>query len=188
MATPGQYHYYRKSTLIALIIGCAIGVLLFIIPTMIVVGSNGTTSSSLSLADSLLFSLSGLGILILVVEMIFVMVRDWRGTMTLRFAATTTYWYKGKRVRAKYWLFPLYIVFPYIMLPIYLIRTVVDQRHVAAHKPSELKRHSATPNAQKSFQPSTKGTCPVCHEPLQVGAAFCSNCGVRIGGYELEDI
>lgn len=65
-------------------IGCAIGDLLFIIPMIIVIGSNGTTSSSLSLTDSLLYSLAGWGILILLVEVISIFVRDWRGAMTLR--------------------------------------------------------------------------------------------------------
>ena len=132
MAAHGQFHYYRKSTLVALMIGCAIGDLLFIIPMVIVIGSNGTTSSSLSLTGSFLYSLAGLGIFILFVEMIFIFVRDWRGAMTLRFAASTEWTYRGRSARrAKYWLFPLYIVFPYILLPIYLMRTVMDHRHVA---------------------------------------------------------
>ncbi|MGZ3624379.1 MAG: hypothetical protein ACXWPS_22085, partial [Ktedonobacteraceae bacterium] len=108
MAAPGQYHYYGKITLTALVIGCVTGDLLFIIPTMIVIGSNGTTTNSPSLADSLLSSIAGLGVLILVVEMVFVMVRDWRGAMTLRFAANTKFWYRGKLVSAKYWFFVLH--------------------------------------------------------------------------------
>jgi hypothetical protein len=185
MATSGQYHCYRKFTLVALIIGCVTGVLLFIIPTMIAVGTNGITSgNSLSLADSLLFSLSGYGILILVVETIFIMVCDWRGAMTLRFAANTQWRYRGRRVSVKYWFFVLYVVFPYIMLPIYLIRTVMDQRQAARHKPSELKRHIAQSDAQKGFYPPTRGSCRVCHKPLQVGAAFCTNCGEKIGRWE----
>ncbi len=141
MATHGQYHYYGKITLTALIIGCVTGTLLFIIPMMIELSTNGITSgNSLSLADSLLYSLSGWGILILVVETIFILVRDWRGAMTLRFPATTQWRYRGRRVRGKYWSFPLYVVFPYIMLPIYLIRTVMDQRQAVRHKPLESKQ------------------------------------------------
>ena len=132
MAASRQFHYYRKSTLLALMIGCAIGDLLFIIPMIIVIGSNGTTSSSLSLTDSLLYSLAGWGILILLVELISIFVRDWRGAMTLRLAVSTEWTYRGRRARRwKYWLFPLYIIFPYIFLPIYLIRTWVNQRYVA---------------------------------------------------------
>ncbi len=133
MPADGQFHSYRKSTLVALMIGCVIGALLFIIPTIIAIGNNGITSDNLSLEDSLLFSLAGYGILILFAEMIFVMVRDWRGTMTLRFAASTAVWTDRSRRarRVKYWCFPLYIIFPYIMLPIYLARVVMDQRHVA---------------------------------------------------------
>ncbi len=183
MAAHGQFHYYRKSTLIALIIGCAIGDLLFIIPMVVVIGSNGTASDSLSLTDSLLYSLAGWGILILLVEVISIFVRDWRGAMTLRFAASTEWVYRGWRARrAKYWLLPLYIIFPYIVLPIYLIRTWVDQRHVAGYRPSELKKHVVTSDAQKGLQIPTKGKCHACHQPLQVGAAFCSNCRVRVEG------
>ncbi|MGZ3610625.1 MAG: hypothetical protein ACXVBU_11245 [Ktedonobacteraceae bacterium] len=184
MAAPGQYRYYGKITLTALVIGCVTGDLLFIIPTMIVIGSNGTTTNSPSLADSLLSSIAGLGVLILVVEMVFVMVRDWRGAMTLRFAANTKFWYRGKLVSAKYWFFVLYVVFPYIMLPIYLFRTVMDQRHIAGHKPLESKRHIAQLDAQKGYHPPTRGSCRVCHQPLQVGAAFCANCGEKIGRWE----
>jgi hypothetical protein len=141
MSTHGQYHYYGKITLTTLIIGCVTGALLFIIPTMIELSTSGITSGdSLSLRDSLLYSLSGLGILILVVETIYILVCDWRGAMALRFAATTQYWYRGRRVRVKYWFFPLYVVFPYIMLPIYLIRTVMDQRQAERHKPLTSKQ------------------------------------------------
>jgi hypothetical protein len=140
---------------------------------MIVIGSNGITTNSPSLADSLLTSIAGLGILILVVEMIFIMIRDWWGAMTLRFAANTQWRYRGRRVSAKYWFFVLYVIFPYIMLPIYLFRTVTDQRHVAGHKPVESKRHIA----QKSFHPPTKESCRVCHQPLQVGTAFVRTVG-----------
>jgi hypothetical protein len=129
MAAHGQFHHYRKSTLIALIIGCVLGDLLFIIPMMIVISSNGTTSDSLSLTNSLLFSLAGWGFLILFIEVISIFVRDWRGAMTLRFSSSTVWMDRSRRARrAKYWLFPLYIVVPYIILPIYLICTWMDQR------------------------------------------------------------
>ena len=182
MAAHGQFHDYKKSTLIALITGCVIGDLLFIISMAIVMGSIGTTSDSLSLTDSLLFSLSGWGILILIIEVIFIFVRDWRGAMTLRADVDTEWTYRGRLVRAKYWLFPLYIIVPYIILPIYLVRTWVDQRHVAGRRSFASKRHVVTPYAQKRFQLSTEGKCRACHQPLQVGAAFCSNCGVSVEG------
>ena len=182
MAASRQFHYYRKCTLLALMIGCAIGDLLFIIPMIIVIGSNGTTSSSLSLTDSLLYGLAGWGILILLVEVISIFVRDWRGAMTLRVDVGIAWTYRGRRARAKYWLLPLSIIFPYIFLPIYLIRTWVDQRHVAGRRSSELKKHVVTSDVQKDFELPTEGKCRACHQPLQVGAAFCSNCGVRVGG------
>jgi hypothetical protein len=132
MPAHGQFHRYRKSTLIALIIGCVISDLLFIIPMVIVIGSNGTTSDSLSLTDSLLFSLAGWGFLILFIEVIIVMARDWQGAMTLRFSGSTVWVDRSWRARrARYWLFPLYIIVPYIILPIYLVRVVMDQCHVA---------------------------------------------------------
>jgi hypothetical protein len=149
MATSGQYHHYGKITLIVLIVSCVIGALLFIIPTIIFVGSGGTSTKNLSLTDILLTSLSGWGFFILFVEMVFIMVRDWRGAMALRFPVTTQWRYRGRLVRAKNWLFVLYVIIPYIMLPIYLIRTVIDQRQSGWHKQLESKRHIAQSDARK---------------------------------------
>ncbi len=181
MATPEQYHYYDKNMLKALIIGCVIGALVFIVPTMLGTGISGTTSGNSSpLAYSLLEGLSGFGLFILVAEMIFIMVSDWRGAITLRGALKTQRLRKGKLVSTKHWYFLLYLFFPYIMLPIYLTRTVRDQRQAAQRKPLELKRHIAEMEAELGFLPPAEGTCRVCHKPLQIGAEFCSYCGETV--------
>ena len=181
MGTSEQYHYYDRNTLKALIIGCVIGSLILIIPAILETGFNGTTpESSPSFAYGLLEGVSGFGILILFTEMIFVMVSDWRGVITLQGAVKTQRWKKGKLVSTIYWYILLYLFFPYIMLPIYLTRTVRNQRQVEQRKPLELKRHIAELDAQMGFLPPSEGTCRVCHKPLQVGAEFCSYCGESV--------
>ena len=107
MAATWAISLLQKVHTLALMIGCAIGDLLFIIPMMIVIGSNGTTSSSLSLTDSFLYGLAGWGILILFVEMIFIFVRDWRGAMTLRFDAGIAWTYRGRRARREVLVFTI---------------------------------------------------------------------------------
>ena len=181
MAISEQYHYYDKNTLKALIIGCIIGALLFIVPAIMSAGFNGTTpETSPSFAYSLLEGVSGFGLLILFAELVFVMVSDWSGVITLRGAVKTQRWKKGKLVSTKHWYVLLYLFFPYIMLPIYLTRTARDQRQAEQRRSFELKRRVAELDAQMGFLPPAEGTCRVCHKPLQVGAEFCSYCGESV--------
>ena len=135
MGTSEQYHYYDRNALKALIIGCVIGSLILIVPAIVSAGFNGTTpESSPSFAYGLLEGVSGFGILILFTELVFVMVSDWRGVITLRGAVKTQRWKKGKLVSTIYWYVLLCLFFPYIMLPIYLTRTVRDQRQAEQRK------------------------------------------------------
>ena len=70
MGISEQYHYYDRNTLKALIIGCVIGSLIFIVPAILSAGFNGTTpESSPSFAYGLLEGVSGFGLLILFAEL-----------------------------------------------------------------------------------------------------------------------
>ena len=181
MKTSEQYHYYDKSTLKAMISICVICLFISIVPYVLISSINDTTSGHRFLVfNDWLGILPGVGFLILFAEIIFVMVYDWRGAITLRGAVKTQRLHKGKLVSTIHWYLLLYLCFPYIMLPIYLTRTVRDQRQVAQRKPLELKRHIAELDAQLGFVPPSEGICRVCHKPLQVGAEFCSYCGESV--------
>lgn len=181
MATLDQYRYYDKNLLKALIIGCVIGIPMLIIPYALVAAINDTSSGHHFLVlNDWLGTLSGIGLLILLAEIFCVMVYDWRGAVTLRGALKTQRLRKGKLVSTIHWYVLLYLFFPYIMLPIYLTRTVRDHRQAAQRKPLELKRHIAEMEAELGFLPPAEGTCRVCHKPLQIGAEFCSYCGETV--------
>jgi RNA polymerase subunit RPABC4/transcription elongation factor Spt4 len=181
MATSERYRYYNKNMLKALIIGCVISIPILIIPDMLLGSMTSTTSGNSPLFQySLLGGLSGVGLLILLAEILCVMVYDWRGAITLRGALKTQRLRKGKLVSTIHWYVLLYLFFPYVMLPIYLTRTVRDQRQAAQRKPLELKRHIAEMEAQLGFLPPAEGTCRACHKQLQIGAEFCPYCGVTV--------
>jgi RNA polymerase subunit RPABC4/transcription elongation factor Spt4 len=164
-----------------LIIGCVIGIPILGIPALLLGDMTGTASGNSSLVqDSWLQGLSEVGLLILIAEIICVMVYDWRGVVTLRGALKTQRLRKGKLVSTIHWYVLLYLCFPYVMLPIYLTRTVRDQRLAAQRKPLELKRHIAEVEAQLGFLPPAEGTCRACHKQLQIGAEFCPYCGETV--------
>ena len=65
MATPEPFRYYSRNMLLALIIGCVVGLLLGIVPFALIASINDTTSGHTFLVvNDWLGSLSGIGILL----------------------------------------------------------------------------------------------------------------------------
>jgi Double zinc ribbon len=178
MAQSNQYRNYSKNIFTVLIIGCVTSLVLFIGPFALIGSINDNASGhSFLVQNDWLGTLSGIGLLILLVEIIGVMVYDWRGVITLRGAVKSHVMRKGKLVSTSAGFVLLYLFLPEIMLPIYLIRAAIDYRQAAQRKPLELKQQIAVMEAQLGILPPSHGTCRACNKPLQVGAEFCQYCG-----------
>ncbi len=181
MATPNPFRYYNRNILLALIIGYLVSLLLVIVPYALIGSINDTASGHAFLASSdWLGTLGGIGVLLLIAEAIFVMVYDWRGAVTLRGLAKSQVMRKGQMVNTKPWYVLLYIFFPEIMLPIYLIRTAAGRRQAEEQRKLAMQQQIAVMEAQLGILPPTSGTCRACQRPLQVGAEFCQYCGVPV--------
>ena len=168
MVTLNPFRYYNRNMLLALIIGYVVSLLLVIIPYAFLVSSDWPGT------------LSGIGIVLLIAEAIFVMAYDWRGAVTLRGLARAQVMHNGQMVNTAGGYVLFYIFFPEIMLPIYLIRLAMGQRQDEEQRRLAMQRHIAVMEAQLGILPPTSGTCRACHRPLQVGAEFCQYCGVPV--------
>ena len=167
--------------MLALIIGYIAGLLLLVIPYALIGDINDTASGHAFLASSdWLGTLGGIGALLLVAETIFVMIYDWRGVVTLRGMARSQIMRKGRMVNTATRYALLYIFFPEIMLPIYLIRAFSGRRQIEEQRRLAMQQHIAQMEAQLGILPPTSGTCRACQGPLQVGAEFCQYCGVPV--------
>jgi hypothetical protein len=111
------------------------------------------------------------------IEAICVMVIDKRGALTLRGAVQEQALHQGKMVSTAPGYVILYIIFPYIMLPSYLIRVFMESHKEKQGQELQRKREVAALEAQLGILPPTEGQCRVCHKPLVVGAEFCQYCG-----------
>jgi hypothetical protein len=181
MATPATFRCYKGYQFLGLIVGCIIGLAFTVIPFVLIASVNDSSSGHLFLtSNDWLGTLSGIGVLLLLAESIFVIAYDWRGAVTVRGAAKAQIMHKGKLVNTAPSYVLLYILFPEIMLPIYLIRTALDQRQVGEQRKLSMQHQIATLEAQLGILPPTSGTCRACHKPLQVGAEFCQYCGVSV--------
>jgi RNA polymerase subunit RPABC4/transcription elongation factor Spt4 len=166
--TPNPFRYYNQNMLLALIIGYVVSLLLVIAPYAFLASSDWSGT------------LDGIGILLLLVESIFVMAYDWHGAVTLRGLARSEVMHKGQMVNTagRYVLF--YIFFPEIILPIYLICIVAGRRQAEEQRKLAMQQKIAIMEAQLGILPPTRGTCRACRRPLQVGAEFCQYCGVPV--------
>lgn len=159
--------------MIIVLIGiCIVCILLFIIPLLLTSGSGDTYS-----ADTWFSRLSQIGLFTLFGEMVLVMVLDWRGVITLRGASKGYTFHKGQRVSTTGGFVCLYIFFPYIMLPIYLVRTALEYRRTKYEREHQQRHKVASLEAELGILPAIEGACRVCKKPLVVGADFCQYCG-----------
>lgn len=181
MRTPEPFRYYNRTLFLALVIGCIVELVIMIGPFVLIADINDTTSGHAYLvANDWLGSLAGVGMLLLIAEIIFVLIYDWRGAITLRGAVKSQTMRKGKLVSTAPGYVLLYIFFPEIMLPIYLVRTAADMHRAKEQRKLSLQHQIATMEAQLGILPPTRGTCRACHRPLQVGADFCQYCGETV--------
>lgn len=177
-----HYREYNKYVYISLIAICVISCLLVFIPALIVGGNTGEMDEASPFA-----AIGSTGVLIFIVELIAVVVYDWRGAIRLRGAVKKQIMYKEKLVSTAPGLLLLYFFIPEIMLPIYLAyvgrdlyRARANKQQIEAHEQLEKRRKIAEMEAKLGILPATEGTCRSCKKPLQIGAEFCSYCGTTV--------
>ena len=175
MARHTTFRFYSRKMLLALIFGYVINSLLVIIP--VVLPGNITASEN---TRDWLNALVNTGVLLFIAQAIFVMIYDWHGAVTLRGWTNSRAWQESQLANFKPLYVILYLFFPEIMLPIYLIRVASSRRQAEEQRKLARKRHIADMEAQLGILPPTSGTCRACHKPLQVGAEFCQYCGVQV--------
>jgi hypothetical protein len=181
MTTRKAFRYYNRNVLLSLIIGYVIGLLLLIIPYALIGALNDNASGHAFLVSTnWLGSLGGIAVLLFIAEAIFVMAYDKAGALTLRGLARSQIMHQGKLVNTAPSYVLLYLFLPEIMLPIYLIRTVMGLRQDKEQRRFAMKQQIALMEAKLGILPPTSGTCRACNKPLQVGAEFCQYCGVAV--------
>ena len=123
---------------------------------------------------------SNIGPLALFVVIIYTVIRDWYGVVTLR---DWIHWPSLSSTTRTWIIIALFFFFPYAYI-VYLVRAIIQtvqfyrQRQVRA--PLERKLRVASMEAQLGMLPTTEGTCQACHKPLQAGAEFCHSCGAPV--------
>jgi hypothetical protein len=170
MAKSELFRYYSMKLLLVLFVGYFVGLMLAVIP--IAISTNGASISA-----------GSFGVIILLAESIFVMAYDWRGAVTVRGTVKKQIVNRGQTVSTAPSYVFLYLLFPEIILPLYLIRTVTNQRSAAGQRKLAMQHQIATMEAQLGILPQTSGTCRVCHKPLLIGSEFCQYCGESVIEY-----
>jgi len=116
-----------------------------------------------------------LGVAIFFAEIALVFVLDGTGVVTLRGRILTRL--------PKPVIVVLAVVFFWLLLfwlvP-YFIVAALDTRGSAAELSAERAQHIASLEGELGILPSTEGTCPNCHRPLQLGSEFCAYCGTDL--------
>jgi len=177
MAELAKFRYYSKKKLLVLVIGYVLNLLLVILPMALPGNINATDSGN---TGDWLNAVANIGILLFIVQAIFVMIYDWDGAVTLRGWTRSRSWRESLLGDLKMLYVVLYVSFPEIMLPIYLIRIAAGRRQTEVERELARKRQIAGLEAQLGIMPPLDGTCHACHKPLQVGAEFCQYCGVPV--------
>ena len=172
------YRVYNRTTIILLDCLCIIGLVLFFV--FIILSSILNPNSSTATINSWLLAPSQFGLLLLFGEIIYVMLQDWRGAITLRSSSKGYTFRKGKKVSTTSGFVLLYIFFPYIMLPIYLVRLTSDYQRMKHLNIQRQKHKIASLEAELGIMPPVDGTCRACKKPLVVGAEYCQYCGTTV--------
>jgi|GraSoiStandDraft_54_1057290.scaffolds.fasta_scaffold389762_1 hypothetical protein len=177
MAKLATYRYYSRSMLLALMIVYVITSLLVMMP--IVLPGSITATASENTRDWL-NALVNIGVFLFIIQAIFVLIYDWHGTVTLRGWTKSRAWQESQLGNFTLLYVLLYLFFPEIMLPVYLVRIALGWRQAEEQRNRARKEHIAVMEAELGILPPTSGTCRTCYKPLQAGAEFCQYCGVPV--------
>lgn len=182
MNQPEQYRVYNGIMLFSLIGVCVVSLAMLVIPFALIFNLNDTASghSFLLHNENWLGAVPGCGLLLLLSEAIVVMILDWRGAVSLRGAVKSQTVYQGKTNNTGLGYAILYIFFPEILLPIYVLRVLFHSIHLGRlrerQQKQQLQFEIATREASMGILPPTDGACRVCRRPLIAGADFCQYC------------
>ncbi|SRR5258706_2105127 len=176
MAGLATFRYYSRKMLLALIIGYVVNLLLVIVPVALL----GNITAASGDTRDMLNTLINMGMLLFIMQAIFVLIYDWRGVVTLRGWTRSRAWQESQLGNLTPLFVILYLCFPPIMLLIYLFRIGSGRREAEEQKKLAMKRQIAVMEMQLGILPPTSGTCRACHKPLQTGAEFCQYCGVPV--------
>src|SRR6185312_15402277 len=131
MAELAKFRYYSKKKLLVLVIGYVLNLLLVILPIALPGNINATDSGN---TGDWLNAVANIGILLFIVQAIFVMIYDWDGAVTLRGWTRSRSWRESLLGDLKMLYVVLYVSFPEIMLPIYLIRIAAGRRQTEVER------------------------------------------------------
>ena len=176
MARLATFRYYSRKMLLALIIGYVANLLLVIVSVALLGNINAASGDTRDILNTLI----NMGALLFISQAIFVMIYDWRGVVTLRGWTRSRAWQESQLGNLTLLFVILYLCFPPVMLPIYLLRVASGRREAEEQKKLAMKRHIAIMEAQLGILPPTNGTCHACHKALQAEAEFCQYCGVPV--------
>src|SRR5258706_2283576 len=174
MAKLATYRYYSRTMLLPLMIGYVVTSLLVMIPVILPGSITATASEN---TRNWLNALVNIGVFLFIIQAIFVLIYDWRGAVTLRGWTKSRAWQESQLGNFTLLYVLLYLFFPEIMLPVYLVRIALGRRQAEEQRNRARKQHIAVMEAELGILPPTNGTCRTCYKPLQAGAEFCQYCG-----------
>lgn len=163
-ATP-QRHLYPGKLLATLAIASVV--------SMLLVSGDLVFQSSLGGASSVL-AIIGFAIYLLVITTI--MVFDWHGFLTMNGLLK----WKSMTERQRLITGCLFAALNVFVLSFYLAQAYLTYRHYRQLEPLRRRRKIAELEAELGLIPRIDGTCHKCHQPLQLGAEFCSYCGETV--------
>jgi Double zinc ribbon len=176
------YRAYNRIMLFTLVSVCVASLAMLIIPFVLIFNFNDTPSGHSFLLNNEIWlgSVPAYGVLLLLGEAIAVMILDWRGAVSLRGGVKSQTMHKGKMINTGPRYAVLYVFFPEILLPIYVLRVLFHHIHIRRqhqeHQKHQLKFEIAKLEANMGILPATDGTCHVCKKLLVAGAEFCQYC------------
>lgn len=117
-----------------------------------------------------------LSVLIYMSVVSFLLVKDWRGFLTMNGGLK----WRSMTDQQKLTIGCVFTVFNVVFLGIYFVQAYKTYRYDKQLEPLKRRREIAEKEAELGFMPHTDGTCYKCNQPLQVGAEFCVFCGARV--------
>jgi hypothetical protein len=160
-----QRHLYTGKQLATLVIASVISILLISVDFFF--------HSSLSAISGWL-TIPGFTIYLLVIS--FIMVKDWRGFLTMNGSLK----WKSLTGRQRLIVGCVFVILNAFFLEFYLAQAYLTYRRDKQLEPLKRRRKIAEQEAELGMMPRTDGTCYKCHQPLQLGAEFCVYCGARV--------
>lgn len=108
-----------------------------------------------------------------------ILVLDWRHILTLHghINWATLSWPGRIGIVLVYAFFMVLLLSLPLLYLVFALKDTIDQWRNRAHV---IKLKTAELEASLGIVPGTKGECPQCRKPLQVGAEYCAYCGVSV--------